>query len=97
MSSQQTTRPTPRLKTRYSEEIVPALMKEFGYKNVMQVPRIKKIAVNIGLGEALQNSKALEAAAGDLAIMTGQKPVITKASIRLRPSSCARACPSASR
>ncbi len=79
MSEQSATRPVPRLKVRYNEEIVPALMKEFGYKSVMQVPRVEKIAVNIGLGEALQNSKALEAAAGDLAIMTGQKPVITKA------------------
>lgn len=73
------TRPTPRLKTRYHEEIVPALVKEFGYRNVMQAPRLTKISVNIGLGEALQNSKAIEAASGDLAIMTGQKPVVTKA------------------
>jgi large subunit ribosomal protein L5 len=72
-------RQTPRLKKRYQEEIVPALMKEFSYENVMQVPRVKKISVNIGLGEAIQNSKALEAAAGDLAIMTGQKAVITRA------------------
>lgn len=79
MSEQKETRPIPRLKTRYREEIVPALMKEFSYSSVMQAPRIEKIAVNIGLGEALQNSKALEAAAGDLAIVTGQKPVITKA------------------
>ncbi|HRW46293.1 MAG: 50S ribosomal protein L5 [Caldilinea sp.] len=79
MSEQSATRPVPRLKTRYNEEIVPALMKEFTYQSVMQVPRLEKISVNIGLGEALQNSKALEAAAGDLAIMTGQKPVITKA------------------
>ncbi len=71
--------PTPRLKTRYQEEIVPALMKEFSYKNVMQVPRLKKISINIGLGEAIQNSKAMEAAVGDLAIMTGQKAVITRA------------------
>lgn len=71
--------PTPRLKVRYQEEIVPALMKEFGYKNVMEVPRLVKINVNIGLGEALQNSKAIEAATGDLAIITGQKPVVTKA------------------
>jgi large subunit ribosomal protein L5 len=71
--------PTPRLKTRYQEEIVPALMKEFNYSNVMQVPRLVKIAVNIGLGEALQNSKAIEAATGDLATITGQKPVVTKA------------------
>lgn len=69
----------PRLKERYRSEIVPALMKEFGYKNVMQVPRLEKVSVNIGMGEAIQNAKALEAAAGDLAIVTGQKPVITKA------------------
>ena len=69
----------PRMKKRYEEEVVPALMKEFGYSNIMQVPRFTKIAVNIGLGEALQNSKAIEAATGDLTIMTGQKPVVTKA------------------
>lgn len=72
-------RPTPRLKERYQREIVPAMMKEFGYKNVMQVPRLVKISVNIGLGEALQNSRAIEAATNDLAIVTGQKPVVTKA------------------
>jgi large subunit ribosomal protein L5 len=74
-----TPRPTPRLKERYQQEIVPALMKEFGYSNVMQAPRISKIAVNIGLGEALTNSRAIEAATGDLAKMTGQRPVVTKA------------------
>jgi len=79
MSEQTTKRPVPRLKTRYKEEIVPALVKEFNYRSVMQVPRVTKIAVNIGMGEALQNSKAIEAAAGDLAIITGQKPVVTKA------------------
>lgn len=72
-------RPEPRMRVRYRDEIVPALIKEFGYSNVMQVPRITKISVNIGLGEALQNSKALEAAAGEMAIVTGQKAVITKA------------------
>lgn len=71
--------PTPRLKERYQREIVPAMMKEFGYQNSLQVPRLVKISVNIGLGEALQNSKAIEAATNDLAIMTGQKPVVTKA------------------
>ena len=71
--------PTPRLKARYHEEIVPAMMKEFNYSNVMQVPRLVKIAVNIGLGEALQNNKAIEAATGDLGIVTGQKAVVTKA------------------
>lgn len=79
MSSEATTNATPRLKTRYSNEIVPALMKEFGYKNVMQVPRIKKVSINIGLGEALQNNKAIEAATNDLTIISGQKPVVTKA------------------
>jgi large subunit ribosomal protein L5 len=69
----------PRLLEQYRQDIVPAMMKEFGYKNVMQVPRIQKISVNIGLGEALQNAKALEAASEDLKIVTGQKPVITKA------------------
>ena len=59
MSQQSVTQPVPRLKTRYNEELVPALMKEFSYKSVMQVPRLEKISVNIGLGEALQNSKAL--------------------------------------
>jgi large subunit ribosomal protein L5 len=78
-SSQAPARPEPRLKVRYRDEIAPALVKEFDYDNVMQVPRVSKISVNIGLGEALQNSKALEAAAGDMAIVTGQKAVITKA------------------
>jgi len=68
-----------RLRERYQKEAVPALVKMFHLKNVMQVPRIEKVVVNIGLGEALDNPKALEAAAGDLAIITGQKPVLTKA------------------
>ena len=74
-----TPRPTPRLKVQYREELVPAMMTEFSYKNVMQVPRIEKISVNIGLGESLQNSKAIEAATSDMMIMTGQKPVVTRA------------------
>ena len=69
----------PRLKQRYRDEIVPALMKEFDYKNVMRVPRVDKIVVNIGLGEAVQNAKALDSAAEDLATVTGQKAVITRA------------------
>lgn len=69
----------PRLKDRYSEEIVPAMVKEFSYSNVNQVPRITKIVVNMGIGEALQNAKALERATGDLEIITGQRPVITRA------------------
>ncbi|GAP10346.1 LSU ribosomal protein L5P [Bellilinea caldifistulae] len=67
------------LKEKYQKEVVPTLMKELGLHNVMQVPRITKVVVNIGLGEALDNPKALEAASGDLAKITGQKPVITKA------------------
>lgn len=79
--SENETKPThlPRMKVQYQNDIVPAMLKEFGYKNVMQVPRLVKVAVNIGLGEALQNNKALEAATEDLRIVTGQKPVITKA------------------
>ncbi len=68
-----------RLKDKYRDEIVPEMMKRFSYKNVMQVPRLEKIVVNIGLGEALQNPRALDAASRDLAMITGQKPVITRA------------------
>lgn len=69
----------PRLKERYREEVVPALMKEFGYKNVMQVPRIEKVTVNVGVGEAVSDAKALDAASRDIATITGQQPVITRA------------------
>ena len=68
-----------RLKERYQKEVAPILMAEYGYKNVMQVPRLEKIVINIGLGEAIQNPHALEAAASDLAAITGQHPVITRA------------------
>lgn len=68
-----------RLKDYYKKEIVPALREKFGYKNIMEIPRIEKITVNIGLGEAIQNVKSLETAAQDLAMIVGQKPVITKA------------------
>lgn len=67
------------LRDRYRSEVVPALQKEFGYANPMQVPRLTKIIVNIGLGEALQNAKALDAALGDLTTITGQKPIVTRA------------------
>ncbi|MDL1912174.1 50S ribosomal protein L5 [Chloroflexi bacterium CFX6] len=67
------------LHERYRNEVVPALQKSFDFKNVMQVPRIEKIVVNIGMGEALDNPKALESAVADLTIITGQKPVTTKA------------------
>ena len=67
------------LKRRYREEVVPALQKEFAYANPMQVPRVSKVVVNIGIGEALQNAKALDAAVGDLTAITGQKPIVTRA------------------
>ncbi|MBI2332004.1 MAG: 50S ribosomal protein L5, partial [Chloroflexi bacterium] len=68
-----------RMQELYNKEVAPALLKSFGFKNVMQVPRLEKIVVNIGLGEALDNPKALEAAVTDLTTIAGQKPVQTKA------------------
>jgi len=68
-----------RLRERYGAEVVPALQKQFSYINPMQVPRLEKIVVNIGLGEALTNAKAVDAAVGDLALITGQKAIVTKA------------------
>ena len=70
---------TPRLKEKYLTEVVPALMQEFNYGSVMQVPRMNKVVVNIGLGEALNNSKAIDAVIEQLTMITGQKPVTTKA------------------
>ncbi len=67
------------LRRRYHEDVVPALQKEFSYANPMQVPRLEKVVVNIGLGEALQNAKALDAAVADLTAITGQKPIVTRA------------------
>lgn len=67
------------LQTRYREEIVPALMQEFNYHNVMEVPRVTKVVVNVGVGEALDNPKSLDGAVEDLRMITGQQPVITKA------------------
>ena len=77
------------LKERYRNEVVPALMERYGYRNVMQVPRLEKLVLSIGLGEAIQNAKALEAAEGDLAAISGQHPITTRAkksiaSFRLR-------------
>lgn len=68
-----------RMREKFDNEVAPALMKKFGYKSVMQIPKIEKIIINIGVGDAKDNSKALDAAASDLAIITGQKPAITKA------------------
>ena len=69
----------PRLKARYRDEILPALVEEIGYSNPMQAPRLEKIIVNIGLGEALENAKAVESATRDLEAITGQHPIVTRA------------------
>ena len=68
-----------RLKQRYTKEIIPAMSKEYGYKNVMAIPKLEKIVINIGLGEAIQNAKLLDNAADELSQITGQRPVITRA------------------
>ena len=71
--------PVPRLADQYQKEIVPELMKQFGYKSIMEVPRLEKIVLNMGVGEAVNDKKILENAVGDLTQIAGQKPVITKA------------------
>ncbi|MBD8007229.1 50S ribosomal protein L5 [Bacillus norwichensis] len=68
-----------RLKEKYQKEITPALMSKFNYKSVMQVPKIEKIVINMGVGDAVQNAKALDSAVEELSMITGQKPVVTKA------------------
>jgi large subunit ribosomal protein L5 len=73
-------RPEPTgLRQRYRDEAVPVLLREFRYANAMEVPRLEKVVINIGLGEAIQNAKAIDAAVGDLMIITGQKPIVTRA------------------
>ncbi|MFH0933033.1 MAG: 50S ribosomal protein L5 [Nitrospirota bacterium] len=69
----------PRLKERYIKEVIPAMVKEFSYKNVMVVPKVQKVVLNVGLGEAIQNIKLLDAVQKELSIITGQKAVVTKA------------------
>jgi large subunit ribosomal protein L5 len=68
-----------RLKQKYQDEVIPAMMQEFSYKNTMQVPRLEKITVNVGLGEATQNIKALDTTVAEITAITGQKPVVTRA------------------
>jgi len=68
-----------RLKDKYKNDVVPAMLKKFGYKNIMQVPKLEKVVVSMGVGEAIQNSKAIDSAVNDMMIITGQKPVTTKA------------------
>ncbi len=69
----------PRLKDTYKKDIIPALTKKFGYKNVMQVPKLEKVTINMGMGDAHMNAKSLDSALDDLATISGQKPVVTKA------------------
>lgn len=69
----------PRLKDKYRQDAIPALMKEFSYKNVMQVPRLEKVVLNMGVGAAVQNPKDLDNAVRDMGIISGQKPVVTRA------------------
>jgi large subunit ribosomal protein L5 len=68
-----------RLKTKYQSDVVPAMMKEFGYKNAMQVPRLEKITLNVGVGEATQNVKAIDSAVAEITAIAGQRPVVTRA------------------
>jgi len=68
-----------RLKDKYKSDVIPAMMQKFGYKNIMQAPKLEKVILNMGLGEAIQNSKIIDAAVNDIMIITGQKPVTTKA------------------
>jgi large subunit ribosomal protein L5 len=71
------------MRDRYQTEVVPALMKSLKMSNIMEVPRVKKVVVNIGVGEALDNAKALDAAVSDMTLITGQKPVVTKARVSI--------------
>ena len=68
-----------RLQERYEKEVVPAMMEKFGYKNIMQVPKLEKIVINMGVGEAKDNPKVLESAVNDLQLIAGQKPILTRA------------------
>lgn len=68
-----------RLKEKYKTEVAPAMMQKFGYKNVMEIPKVEKVIINMGVGEAVGNPKALDAAVGDLTTIAGQKPVVTRA------------------
>src|SRR5919202_495887 len=78
-TEQGTERTVARLRQYYRDEVVPTMMREFGYTNVMQVPVLEKAVINVGLGEAIQNAKVIDAAVNDIQLITGQKPIVTKA------------------
>lgn len=71
--------PLPRLRQRYQDEIVPELVKQFRYRNAMQVPRVEKVVINVGMGEAIANARAIDAAVADIRLITGQQPVVVRA------------------
>jgi large subunit ribosomal protein L5 len=78
-TAENTTHYVARLRERYRDEVVPQMMREFGYTNTMQVPKLEKAVINVGLGEAVANAKAIDAAVNDIQLITGQKPIVTKA------------------
>lgn len=81
-----------RLKEKFKSEITPSLMGKFNYQSVMQVPNIEKIVINMGVGDAVSNSKALDTAVEELTLIAGQKPVITKAKNQSQASVCVKVC-----
>ncbi|MCU4182336.1 50S ribosomal protein L5 [Bosea sp. BH3] len=83
MAEAQTSALSPRMKKHYEDVVRPAMIEEFGYKNVMEVPTIEKIVINMGVGEATADRKKVDTAAGDLALIAGQKPVITKSRLAI--------------
>lgn len=72
-----------RLQEKYSKEVIPAMIEKFGYKNVMEIPKLEKIVINMGVGEAKENQKVLESAVSDLSLIAGQKPILTRAKNQL--------------
>jgi ribosomal protein L5 len=85
-----------RLKEHYTSTVIPSLVKEFGYENVMAVPKLEKISINMGMGEAASNSKVIDTAVAELTSIAGQKPIITKAKKSSPRSSCVKECRSVS-
>lgn len=83
---------TTRMKERFLKEITPALMQKFNYTTVMQVPKIEKVVINMGVGDAVQNSKVLDSALNDMQLIAGQKPVITRAKNLLQVLNCVKTC-----
>ena len=88
-----TSKYTPRLKSVYRETIRSAMKEEFGYKNDLQIPRLDKIVLNMGIGEAVKDTKKVKQGAEELSLIAGQKSVITKAKTSIAGSACARICP----